>query len=116
MKVNFERHNGSTIVKVFEDIDFYNSDELEEKLNEILPDVEGIVLSLKDVRYIDSSGLGILTGFLRNCRESGKAFVLAELNNDVKNIFELTRLIDFFQIGDNLEDAMSLMKKNEIKA
>jgi len=106
-----EKKGSVSVVSLFEDIDYYNSDELEEELNKELEDCNSIVLLLRDVRYIDSSGLGVLTSILRKSKESDKNFILSELSSDVKNIFELTRLLDFFTIFESKKQALESLKQ-----
>ncbi|MDD2716289.1 MAG: STAS domain-containing protein [Candidatus Wallbacteria bacterium] len=112
MKLSSEIKDGYAIVSIFEDIDFYNSEELEEELKKLLGKHNGLVISLKNVRYIDSSGLGILTGILRAAKEAGKKLILSELSHDVKNVFELTRLIDFFKIFEDTQEAIAALTGN----
>ena len=111
MQMTVEKKGSVSVVSLFEDIDYYNSDELEEELNKELEDCNSIVLLLRDVRYIDSSGLGVLTSILRKSKESDKNFILSELSSDVKNIFELTRLLDFFTIFESKKQALESLKQ-----
>ena len=39
-----------------------------------------VVVDVKDVTFIDSSGVGILVGAYRRCRESGRRLLLVNVN------------------------------------
>jgi len=111
MQISYDKIDNVSVVSLFEDIDYYNSDELEEKLDKELGGTDSLLLLLGEVRYIDSSGLGVLTSVLRKSKEYEKNFIIAELSSDVKNIFELTRLLDFFTIFNTKDEALESLKE-----
>jgi len=57
--------------------------------------------------YIDSSGLGVLVSLSKKIREQGGELRLANLNDDLKTLFELTKLDTLFQISDTRDRALS---------
>ena len=57
--------------------------------------------------YIDSSGLGVLVSLSKKIRESGGELRLASLNDDLKTLFELTKLDTLFQIAHSRESGLS---------
>ena len=57
--------------------------------------------------YIDSSGLGVLVSLSKKIREQGGELRLAALNDDLRTLFELTKLDSLFQIADSREQALA---------
>ena len=57
--------------------------------------------------YIDSSGLGVLVSLSKKIRDEGGDLRLAGLNEDLKTLFELTKLDTLFAISDSARDALS---------
>jgi anti-sigma B factor antagonist len=57
--------------------------------------------------YIDSSGLGALVSMSRKVRESGGELRIAGLNEDLRALFELTKLDTLFRILDTPEQALA---------
>mgnify|MGYP001583948012 FL=1 len=57
--------------------------------------------------YIDSSGLGVLVSLSKKIRDEGGDLRLAGLNEDLKTLFELTKLDTLFAISDSAQDALS---------
>jgi len=57
--------------------------------------------------YIDSSGLGVLVSLSKKIREAGGALRLAGLNEDLRTLFELTKLDTLFQIADTRAAALA---------
>ena len=55
---------------------------------------------LEKVRYIDSTGLGVLIGGLKRVREHGGTVNLVCTNPQIKKIFDITGLVKIFGIYD----------------
>ena len=75
-------------------------DELEEGERKFLIDFE-------NTGYIDSSGLGVLVSLSKKIREQGGELRLANLNDDLRTLFELTKLDTLFQIADSRDEALA---------
>ena len=56
--------------------------------------------------YIDSSGLGVLVSLSKKIRDEGGELRLAGLNEDLRTLFELTKLDTLFTISDSAADAL----------
>ncbi|MGH7361513.1 MAG: STAS domain-containing protein [Gemmatimonadales bacterium] len=57
--------------------------------------------------YIDSSGLGALVSISKKVREQGGELRLCGLNEDLRSLFELTKLDTLFAIADTSEQALA---------
>jgi anti-sigma B factor antagonist len=57
--------------------------------------------------YIDSSGLGVLVSLSKKIRDQGGELRLAGLNEDLKTLFELTKLDTLFSIADSSAEALA---------
>jgi anti-sigma B factor antagonist len=59
--------------------------------------------------YIDSSGLGALVTISKKIREAGGDLRLAALNDDLRSLFELTKLDSLFHIAPTVADGLKGM-------
>ena len=50
----------------------------------------------KDLEYIASSGLRILLDVLKKTKAKGKTVTLRNVNDDIKNVFQITGFINLF--------------------
>jgi anti-sigma B factor antagonist len=66
-----------------------------------------VLLNLKNVRYIDSSGIATLVEGLKASRDNGSRMILFGLNPSVREVMELSRLQKIFEIYDTEELALS---------
>jgi len=64
------------------------------------------VIDFAATGYIDSSGLGVLVSLAKKVREAGGDLRLAGLNDDLRTLFELTKLDTLFSIMDSTEEAV----------
>ena len=84
-----------------------NRQELKQK---VLEELEGgektFVIDFEHTGYIDSSGLGVLVSLSKKIREQGGELRLAGLNEDLRTLFELTKLDTLFKIADSRSEAL----------
>jgi len=69
-----------------------------------------IVIDLKAVSFINSSGLGMLIGGLTTMRNSGGDLKLAYASKKIENILEITKLHKVFDLYKNVNDAVTAFK------
>lgn len=65
------------------------------------------VFDFSRTAYIDSSGLGALVAISKRVREAAGDLRLAGLNDDLRSLFELTKLDTLFTIADTPADALA---------
>ena len=70
------------------------------------PGNKNILVDLKDVRFIDSSGLGALVSGFKNAISHQGNLKLSSLQPQVKSMFELTRLHRVFEIFASTSEAL----------
>jgi len=98
-----------TIFDVSGDIDLADSPQLRKALLRELREVRmpRVVLNLKAVRYIDSSGVASLVEGLKASREVGARFVLFGLNTTTREVLQLSKLVKIFEIYDDEDQAIA---------
>ncbi len=66
-----------------------------------------ILVDFSHTGYIDSSGLGALVSIAKRVREVGGELKLSGLNEDLRSLFELTKLDTLFVIADTPQQALA---------
>jgi anti-sigma B factor antagonist len=72
-----------------------------------------LVINLKKVNYINSSGIGALIGSHTSYAKIGGEVKLAGLSNNVQNLLVVTKLIDIFDTHDTVEEAIQSFVKEK---
>jgi len=94
------RQPGTWVLRARGEIDVATSPELRRELHQLVDRQASIVVDLRDVTFIDSSGLGVLVGTLKRLRERdpNATLVLEGLQDPVRKVFDITGLSDLFAI------------------
>ena len=66
-----------------------------------------IILNLADVKYIDSSGLGVLVSAFTTMRKQGGELKLVNLTKNVHDLMQITKLYTIFDIKNDEAAALS---------
>jgi anti-sigma B factor antagonist len=100
---------GRVILDVSGDIDLANSPAMRKMLLGEIKEkrTPKVLLNLKSVRYIDSSGIASLVEGLKAARDLGSRLILYGLSPAVREVMELSRLQRIFEIYDNEEQALA---------
>jgi len=93
-----------------ERLDAHNSDALKAKIKEIFEDgTKNVLVDLAEVRFIDSSGLGALVSGFKNAVACKGVLALTGLQDQVRSMFELTRLNRVFDIYASEQEALTAL-------
>ncbi|SFO62631.1 anti-sigma B factor antagonist [Algoriphagus ornithinivorans] len=89
-------------------------DEVGPKLVEVVSDAieegtKNFVIDLSEVRYISSSGIGLLITMLTKMRNVGGEVYLTSPSDHVKKLLIITKLNNIFTVFDSVEE---FQKKN----
>src|SRR4051812_26372331 len=98
---------GVTVVQVDGQLIVGNRHELKDLIQSALDKGERkLLVDFTRTGYIDSSGLGALVSVSKRIREAGGELRLAGLNDDLRSLFELTKLDTLFTISETPEQAL----------
>jgi anti-sigma B factor antagonist len=108
MSFDVQKSDGITIIDVKGQLIVGNRQELKQKvLDEMETGSRRFLVDFAGTGYIDSSGLGVLVSLSKKIREQGGELRLANLNEDLRTLFELTKLDSLFHIATNRDDALA---------
>jgi anti-sigma B factor antagonist len=89
-------------VKVIEPagiLDSTKAEEFQQMVDQLLDEgVEIILIDLKDITFIDSSGLGTLVVLLKKVRGMNRKLCICSINDQVRMLFELTSMDRVFDV------------------
>ncbi len=90
------------------ELDVNNVDSLRDMIErEFEKGTRKLLVDLSEVTYMDSAALGTLVSGLKKARQKNVQFKIANLQDPVERIFNLTRLSKFFEIYKSTEEAAS---------
>lgn len=93
-------------IEVQGELDVYTSPQLKELIADILSKQQtNLIIDLNKVRYIDSTGLGVIIGTLKSVREIQKRIVLVCKVNQILSVLSITGLTKILTICDTVDAA-----------
>ncbi len=99
--------NGRTVVDVTGEVDVYTAPALRERLNALVDAGRAdLVVDLTAVRFMDSTGLGLLVGVLKRIRGLDGQLQLVIDAERLLKVFRITSLDQVFTIRSTREEAL----------
>lgn len=68
-----------------------------------------IVINLADVKFMNSSGLGMLIGGLTTMKKAEGQYKLANVTEKIESLLIITKLITIFETYDSVDDAIKAL-------
>jgi anti-sigma B factor antagonist len=104
-----ERNEGPAWVLVASgELDLRTSPELEDRLERLwAAGVELVILDLRQIEFMDSTGLRVLLGAHQRAQESGGRFALVKGADQVERVLTLTGVRELLTVVDAPEDLLA---------
>ena len=107
MKIREEKINDVVICTLEGEVNINNSPELRKAFDEIVRKSEKkVLIDFSSVSYVDSSGLATLIEMFQRLKKIGGRMRFSNMDQKIKNIFEITKLQKLFEIMDTRENAL----------
>lgn len=85
---------------------------LHDKVKGLIADnMKNVVIDLKGVKWMNSSGLGVLMSCFGSLQQAGGTLKLASVAEKVQSIFMITKMIEFFETFENADRAVASFDK-----
>lgn len=98
---------GARIVRFVGDLDATNVEGVVEEIFGLLNEgTLNIVADFDKLRYVNSTGLGILLHFSKSAKEKGGCFKIANVNENVYEIIEIIGATTLLDLYDDVEEAI----------
>lgn len=99
MKFTTNTNNDEIEIFVEGEIDLNNVNKLEEVLNQSISKAKKIIIDMTDVRFIDSTGIGLLVKTYKILKQEDKSIEVRNAKGNVRKVFKITCLEDVFNMG-----------------
>ena len=107
MKITAEKFGGVDLVVIDGEIDMYIAPKVRDVLLASCRTAsQGVVVDLRCVPYMDSSGIATLVEGMQCTRKEGHRFVLVEVQSNVWDTLKLAKLHSFFEVYAKRQEAL----------
>ena len=101
---------GAELITLQGDLDFHSATQLRTELIKFAErQAQKILVDLKKVTYIDSSGLAAFVELFQSMKRYSGKLVLFNLTQGVRNVFEIAKLDAIFKLARDEKEALSLL-------
>jgi anti-anti-sigma factor len=109
LNVDITRHDRAALVTIGGELDLGTSPQLSVELERIfVPEVELIVLDLRELEFMDSTGLVVLIRAHQRTREGGQRLAVVNGGNQVQKLLRITRVAESLTLVDAPEELLPL--------
>lgn len=107
--LQMEQHRQALIVRLSGELDHHASDEARTRMDEAIMrgNVTHLILSLKDLTFMDSSGIGVILGRYKHITGKGGKMVVCDVSKPVHRLFEMSGLFKIITIESSEGEALS---------
>jgi stage II sporulation protein AA (anti-sigma F factor antagonist) len=112
LQVELEHYRNVLIVRLRGELDHHTADVVRFKMEEAIlrGNCDHVILSLKDLLFMDSSGLGVILGRYKQLKAKGGKMVVCDVNQSVYRLFELSGLFKILPIHENERLALTSLE------
>lgn len=109
MSIDVEIKNDNLIAILNGEIDHHYATEVKNVLENEYRDTKfkNIVMSFKNIRFMDSSGIGMVIGRFKFAKARGGTLVACNLTLEAKRIFDISGLGKIIEVYDDIDSAIS---------
>lgn len=109
LHIELEQHRRALIVRLKGELDHHTAESVKAKMEEAIMkgDISFVILNMKDLSFMDSSGLGVILGRYKQITSKGGKMVVCDIQPSVYRLFELSGMFKILTIQDNEHMALS---------
>jgi len=103
-----EGNETASVVTFKGDLDATNVEDVVEKVfNAMNSGTDHIIADFTDLRYVNSTGLGILLHFSKSAKEKNGTFKICSVSENVFEILDIIGATTLLEIFDTVDDAIA---------
>lgn len=104
------------IAELLGELDHHAAEHVREDIDDAVRENSAscLILDFSKVRYMDSSGIGVVLGRYRKLSASGGEVVIASCSETVKNILNMAGIFSLMQYADTKEEAVTYFRGKEV--
>jgi stage II sporulation protein AA (anti-sigma F factor antagonist) len=112
LQIELESNRKTLIVRLKGELDHHTAEAVKVRMEQAIAkdQLTHIILSLKDLNFMDSSGLGVILGRYKQINAKGGKMVVCDISPAVHRLFEMSGLFKILSIQENERKAISSLE------
>lgn len=112
MSVSTRFEQGVLVIHLQGELDHHAVEQIRDKIDGELAAThyQGLVMSFRNIDFMDSSGLGLILGRLRTISQHGGQMALCEVGPSLKKLFDMSGVLKVLSVYEAEEAAVQAVK------
>jgi len=111
MEASESRAGGTTTLRISGRVDGSVSKLLEQRVQDIISRDEHVIVDLGAMSYVSSAGLRCFILLAKHAKAKQKSLALVALQDEVAEIFEISGLLELFDVYGTVDDAVAAVPR-----
>lgn len=109
MTISCSKKKDTLIARLDGELDHHHSDQVREELDNKLEDesIKNLVFDLENLRFMDSSGIGVFIGRYKKISKRGGKTCVANISPHLQKIIQLSGLLRIIKPYDSVDKALN---------
>lgn len=92
MHIRVKHQSDYTTATLYGELDHHTADTVKEKLDDLIKKYQHahLILDLKNLSFMDSSGLGVILGRYKKLRTNGNCMYIRNANKQIEKVFDVS--------------------------
>ena len=112
MIVEGKKVRDTLVVSIGGELDHHTAEAIRDQMDKLLddPTIKNMVIDAGNLSFMDSSGIGVFIGRYKKISRRGGCMAVANINNHIDKIFELSGLYKIIKAYSSVQDALDDIK------
>lgn len=112
LQIEMEHGSKALIVRLKGELDHHTAEAVKSRMEEAIGrgGTSHVIVNMKDLKFMDSSGLGVILGRYKQISGKGGRMVLCDVNPSVYRLFEMSGLFKILSVQENERQAISSLE------
>jgi stage II sporulation protein AA (anti-sigma F factor antagonist) len=109
LKIDLNIKDEVLVVRLAGELDHHTAEQLREQVETVMASqkVRHMLLNLKDLSFMDSSGLGVILGRYKQVSQKSGQMIVCAISPSIYRLFELSGMFKILKVVDSEDQAMS---------
>ncbi len=111
LQIKAKKKKGILVVSLEGELDHHTASQVRDYMDNLLddPTIKNIVMDIKGLNFMDSSGIGVLIGRYKKISKRGGKLGIANISSHINRILHVSGLYKIVKAYDGLEEALKDM-------
>ena len=110
MRIIMDINNNYLIVTLQGELDHHTSEDIRKRIDQQYynNNLLNIILDLRDLKFMDSSGIGLILGRYKNCKEQKGEVSIVSTNPYIERILKMSGLLKLMKVYNTIDEALNI--------